>query len=122
MRWLFSDPNNPEEAAYVRQTMAAIDRWWQAFGAKTDDLAALFKGRKVWDLPLFMEEHLQAIHPQIMWEYGPAVKGDGQRLVVTPEAERWLRPVVKTIFERAPKIAGWEFYPHRLPENVEQTI
>jgi hypothetical protein len=56
-----------------------------------------------------------------MWEYGPAVKGEGHRLVITPESRHDLRPLVSTILCRAPTIAGWEFYPHRLPEDLELT-
>jgi len=122
MRWLFADRNNPQEVEYVRRTTAAIDRWWQAFQSKIGDLTALFRRRSEWNLPQFMEDHLQAIHPRLMWEYGPAVKGDGHRLVITPEAQHWLRPVVKTTLERAPKISGWEFYAHRLPENHQQVV
>jgi hypothetical protein len=69
-----------------------------------------------------MHDYLGAIDPRLMWEYGPARSQEGHRLVITPEAERWLRPVVRSLLERAPKIAGWEFYPHRLPEDVPHTI
>jgi hypothetical protein len=121
MRWLFADPNNAEEGAYVRETVAAIDRWWEAFGAKTAELEEVFQGKSKLDLPKFMEETLQAIHPSLMWEYGPAVRQEkGRRLVITPESQRQLRPMLRTILERAPKIAGWEFYPYRLAETPEQ--
>src|SRR5262245_55707020 len=122
MRWLFADPSNSEEAALVRQTLAAIDRWWQAFQAKASDLEALFHRRSEWDLPRFMEDTLQTIHPHLMWEFGPAKKQSGHRLVITPESRRSLRPMVRTLLEKAPKIAGWEFYPYRLAEDVETTI
>jgi hypothetical protein len=46
----------------------------------------------------------------------------GHRLVITPEGARWLRPLVRTVLERAPRINGWEFYPYRLPEDVPGTI
>src|SRR6267142_1458687 len=122
MRWLFADPNNADEAAHVRATVAAIDRWWQAFQSKQSDLEALFKRKSDWDLPQFMEDTLQAIDPRLMWEFGGAVRQPGHRVVITPESQRWLRPTVRTILERAPKIAGWEFYPYRLAETPEQTI
>jgi hypothetical protein len=122
MRWRFADPNCPEEAAYVRGKLAAIDHWWRAFQSKTSDLEALFKRRSDWDLPQFMEDTLQAVDPRLMWEFGGAVRGPGHRLVITPESQRWLRPMLRTILERAPKIAGWEFYPYRLAETAEQTI
>jgi hypothetical protein len=122
MRWLFADPHNPDEAAQVREKLAAIDRWWQAFQAKASDFEALFKRRTEWDLPRFMEDTLQAIDERLMWEFGPAVRQGGQRLVITPESHRFLRPLVRTVLELAPKVAGWEFYAYRLAEAAEETI
>ena len=122
MRWLFADPDNPDEMAYRQRTLAAIDAWWRAFQSKATDLDALFSNRSNWDLPQWMIDHLGAIHPRIMWEYGPAKRQEGHRLVITPESERWLRPVVRTLLERAPKIGAWEFYAYRLPEEVEHSI
>src|SRR5262245_53736410 len=124
MRWLFADPNNAEEARQVREKVAAIDRWWEVFQAKRESLEKLFapKSRSNWNLPKFMEDHLQAIDPRLMWEFGAAVRQEGHRLVITPESQRHLRPMVRTILERAPKISGWEFYPYRLPEAAEQTV
>jgi hypothetical protein len=119
MRWLFPDLTNPQEAAQVRQTMQAIEAWWQAFTAKAGEFDKLL--RRSADLSQFMEETLQAIHPDLMWEFGPAVRTKGHRLIITPETNRWLRPLVRTILHRAPKLEGWEFYPYRLPEDPEQT-
>jgi hypothetical protein len=96
-----------------------IDDWWHQFACKANDLDDLFSHRSEWDLPAWMERHLQAISPDLMWEFGRAVRGDGHRLVITPEAEKHLRPMVQTLLERAPSLSGWEFYAHRLPEDLE---
>jgi len=122
MRWLYADPGNPEEAARVREKIAAIDGWWQSFQKKQTSIEGLFKRKSSWNLPKFMEETLQAIDPRLMWEFGAAVRQPGHRLVITSESQRWLRPMVRTILERAPKIAGWEFYPYRLAETPEMVI
>lgn len=122
MRWYFSDPANPDEAAYKERTLAAIDQWWRAFQNKTRDLTALFQRESEWDLVSWMHDHLGAVNPGIMWEFGPAMRQPGHRLVITPEANRWLRPVVKTLLKKAPQIACWEFYGYRLPEDAKQTI
>lgn len=122
MRWLYADPNRPEERAYVQESSHRIDSWWRSFAARASDLAALFEGKKQWDLPGWMHETLQAIHPELMWEYGPAVRGNGHRLVITPESARALRPLVDTLLQRAPVLDGWEFYAHRLPESVEMAL
>ncbi|MCU0880329.1 MAG: hypothetical protein MUF06_21370 [Pirellulaceae bacterium] len=122
MRWLFADPTNVAEMDHRNRTLGAIDAWWRSFQAKTTDLDALFHRRSEWDLAGWMHDSLGAVHSGMMWEFGRAIKQPGHRLVITPEMRRWLRPVVRTLFERAPTIRGWEFYPHRLAEDVPQTI
>ena len=69
-----------------------------------------------------MHERLGAIDERLMWEFGPALKQKGHRLIITPEAEHGLRPIVHTLVERAPQIAGWEFYEYRLPERLETAL
>jgi hypothetical protein len=122
MRWLFPDLSHPAEAAQVRQTMQAIERWWQAFQDQAAEIPKLARSSKKKALAQFMEQTLQAIHPSLMWEFGPAVRQAGHRLIITPESQRWLRPLVRTILQRAPQVAGWEFYTYKLAEDVEQSI
>jgi hypothetical protein len=122
MRWLFADPSNAEEAAAVKQRIAAIDHWWQQFQTSASKFENYLKRTTRFDLAAFMEETLQAIDPRLMWEFGPAVRQSGHRLVITPESARYLRPMVRTLLERAPKIAGWEFYPYRLAESAEKVL
>lgn len=123
MRWLYADPHNPEEAAYVQQTVAAIDNWWQEFQDKREKIERAFEPKSRYNLPKFMEGTLQAIHPGLMWEFGAAVKQKpGHRLVITPESQRYLRPMVRTILERAPKLPNWEFYAYRLAESPEEAL
>jgi hypothetical protein len=62
-----------------------------------------------------MAQHLGAIDERLMWEYGPAVVSEGHRLVITPEANRFLRPLLDTLLEKAPQVDGWEFYSYRVP-------
>lgn len=120
MRWLFCEPGAPDYPQKVA-TSAKIKAWWQAFAPRTADLAAIFSQEKEWDLPGWMESTLQAIHPELMWEYGPAVKTEGYRLVITPESAKHLRPLGAAIVKSAPQIPGWEFYNYRLPEDIEVT-
>src|SRR5262245_30961034 len=122
MRWLFADPANSLEMARRNQVFGAIDNWWRAFQGKSSDLSALFHRKSEWDLVRWMHDYLGAVDPRLMWEYGPARSQEGHRLVITPESHRWLRPVLRSLLERAPKIPGWEFYPNRLPEDVPQAI
>lgn len=94
-----------------------IANWWTEFRKQAPHLDRLFQGKEEWDLPEWMGRYLSAIHPHLMWEFGPARRGPGHRLVITPEARRELRPLVREILRRAPPIEGWEFYEYRLAEN-----
>lgn len=100
----------------------AISAWWNAFESQAPRIDALFRQRDDWDLASWMETHLGAVHPELMWEYGPAVRGSGHRLVITPEGRHDLRPLVRELLQRAPELPDWEFYEYRLPEDFEQTL
>jgi hypothetical protein len=119
MRWRFIDPNNRDENAERKAVTSRIDSWWSAFRDKTDSITALFRQEAKFDLAAFMARHLGGVHPNLMWEFGPAVRGPGYRLVITPEAAHHLRPLVRAIVERVPAIDGWEFYEYRLAEDME---
>lgn len=118
MRHRFADPKSAREARARKPVLAAIDRFWKAFARRTKDLDDLFSSKKSWDLPAWMEDHLGRVSPALMWEYGPALRGDGHRLVITSEAEIGLRPLVDLVLARAPKIRGWDFLPHRPRERA----
>jgi hypothetical protein len=119
MAWKFLNPANPKAARRRADVLDRIDGWWHEFAAKTGDLDDLFAGRRRWDLPRWVRQHLQAINRRLMWEFGR--QAGSHYLVVTPEANKHLRPLVETILERAPQIAGWSFLAHRQPEPVELT-
>lgn len=121
MRYRFfetKDAGATQESRAHTAKVAKIDAWWKAFAAKTPQLGALFAQKATWDLPAWMDKHLGAVDPRLMWEFGPAVKGKGHRLVVTPEHEASLRPLVALLLARAPKIRGWELYDARLAEPL----
>ena len=118
MRWkYYIAGEHPQEDAQHTAVVARIDRWWEAFAAKAFELDRLFTGQTEWNLVEWMRENLQAIDPRLLWEFGPGA-GDGHRLVVTPEAEHHLRPLVDEIVGRAPFLPGWSFHTHRVAESV----
>jgi hypothetical protein len=119
MRWAFADEHDTEERSRRDEVCSRIDGWWAAFSQRASEIVGLFK-RTVpeWDLPTFMREHLGAIHPRLMWEFGPG-RPDGHRLVITPEGERHLLPLVRELLRRAPQLQGWEFLDHR-PADPEE--
>ena len=55
MRWLFADPDNRTEAAVRKRTLARIKDWWAAFEDKAPAVSDLFRGKKQWDLPAWMD-------------------------------------------------------------------
>ncbi|HTS54980.1 MAG TPA: hypothetical protein VMH26_17040 [Burkholderiales bacterium] len=119
MRWKFYTPGErPEEDAQRAVVIGRIDAWWRAFEARAQDLDRLFNNQSEWDLVAWMEQHLQSIDARLMWEFGPGSSG-GHRLVITPEADHELRPLVDEILKRAPTLSGWSFFAHRQPESVE---
>lgn len=122
MRWRFIDPTDREEATCREKVLRRIDRWWEAFAARQPDLDAFFANSKNWDVAGWMQDMLQAIDPNLMWEFGPALRSRGFRLVITPETQRQLRPLVDVILSRAPTLEGWEFYGHRQPERLEDVV
>jgi hypothetical protein len=116
MRWKFFTPDqSPEEGRARAAALARIEEWWQAFSARTDDLERFFDNQAQWDLAGWMQQHLQGIDPRLMWEFGPGVD-QGHRLIITPEGEHHLRPLVDEIITRAPQLPGWLFFNHRTPE------
>lgn len=119
MRWRYIDEANGEERASRQQLMQTIDRWWSEFARRENDISDLFSQRQQWDLAGWMAEHLRRIDPRLCYEFGPAVHKSGHRLVITPECDRHLRPMIEVILQRAPAIPAWEFYAYRLPEDME---
>ena len=119
MRWRFLDLNNARDVAIRRSYTDKIDAWWREFTVKAADLDAHFSRGLDFDIPKWMEAHLQCINSHLMWEYGRALRGPGHRLVITPESRHELRPLTDSILASAPQLDGWEFYDERLPEDVE---
>jgi len=122
MRWLYYNRNDPAEARAHDKVLRQIDDWWKEFLKHTERLDALFRQAENWDLADWMHRELQSIHPELMWEFGPAVKVRGHRLVITPEIQSELRPLTETIIDRAPDVPGWEFYSYRLREDVQAAL
>jgi len=119
MRIRFPDPADAREAKDRAKLEKSIDAWWKAFASHTSDIDAVFSRKKSWDLPKFMQKNLGAVDTRLMWEFGPALSGKGHRLVITPESEHALVPLVALVLSRAPKIRGWEFHPYRVAESTE---
>src|SRR5687768_17063534 len=123
MRWLFADPADEREAIQRQAVLSRVDRWWDAFAQRRPELEAFFSNSASdWDLAEWMQDHLQAIDANLMWEFGPGLQQAGRRLVITPETQRQLRPLVNVILSRAPTLPGWEFYGYRPAEQLADVV
>jgi hypothetical protein len=120
-RWLYHDGGSSDAGSRHQAILDKIDAWWEAFRGQVNRLETLLAGKSKWDLPLWMEQHLQVIDARLMWEFGPGPNGKGHRLVITPEWARHLRPLTNTILQRAPRINGWTFLGYRPPEDLKCT-
>ena len=120
MRWLYPDSEDREENAARSAVVSRIERWWDAFAAKAGDIKRSFADDFDFDIPAFMRDTIEQIDQRLGWEFGPAVDGEGDRLVITPEHNLALRPLADAIIARAPEIEGWEFHHSRPaePPNV----
>lgn len=122
MRWLYHNKTRPNEVTAHDHMLRKIDAWWDEFERNAERLEDLFRQVSDWDLPDWMNRHLQGIRSELMWEFGPAINVRGHRLVITPEVNSELRPLTDAIIARAPKLKGWEFYSYRLAEDLESTL
>ncbi|HEY6560991.1 MAG TPA: hypothetical protein VI072_27135 [Polyangiaceae bacterium] len=113
-RWRTSD----EDIADKEDTERRIEEFWRGFSEVERSIRAVFTRAGNFDLAGWMQDALQGIDSELMWEFGPAAKHDGHRLIVTPESRRDLRPLAEEIVRRAPSISGWEFYAYRLAEDI----
>ena len=102
VRWLFAETN--EEMKRRALLLEQIDAWWSAFVDKADEIDQHFTVGAELDLTGWIAGSLQRIDARLMWEFGPATDREGHRLVITPEFEYRLRPLVDTIMERAPEL------------------
>lgn len=117
-RWDFRVAEHAEGRARRAELERLVAAWWSAFADRAGALRDLFARRSQWDLPAWMSETLQAVDAGLMWEFGPALRTKGHRLVITPESRRDLRPLVRYVLRQAPALDGWEFYAHRVPESL----
>jgi hypothetical protein len=119
VRWDFPDSADVEESRERERVTAEMDRWWQAFASRAEQIDAHFTKGREFDLVAFMNGSLDPVSDGLSWEFGPAVRKEGHRLVITPEGKHELQPLLRELLRRAPRLPRWEFYPGRLPEKPE---
>ena len=91
MRFIYSDRSFQEEQR--ENIFNMINDWWDEFSRRQSDIISLFKNEVEWDLAAWIQENLQKINQDLMWEFGPGIEKE-YRLVITPESNTYLRPLV----------------------------
>lgn len=117
LRWYFADEDNAREQSRRTRIRARIDDWWRHFGQRADRTLRFLKNPNpagLKELVAFMRRHLDPIHPLLAWEFGR----NSPELVISPEAEHQLRPLVDEILRRSPPLRGWRFHARRPPRSL----
>ena len=120
MVWKFLDTTKEPNARLHAEMSERIADWWKEFAEKKSDIEKFLRSELDWNIDEWMTTALQVVDEEIMWEFGAEISGDYQ-LIITPESERQLRPLVNSIIEQAPQIASWRFYAYRQPQNFSDT-
>jgi len=119
MRWKYCFNVDPDEDRARKEIEKRITSFWEGFVRDCEQIGSRIHGYQAREnvdwLVNWMKSHLQAIHPELMWEFGPAVDKDGMFLVISPEGRRNLRPLTEKILSYAPNLSTWEFYGYRPP-------
>ncbi len=119
-RWIYADKKNPDERRYLEEKRAGIAAWWSAFERNGPVIRKSFRRKARFDVEAFMEEHLLSVDRRICWEFGRD-SDLCDYLTITPEMDRWLRPLVNEILADAPRMSGWVFLPHR-PQDAAMVV
>ncbi|MDP3509528.1 MAG: hypothetical protein Q8T09_16265 [Candidatus Melainabacteria bacterium] len=118
MRWHTAQFGSSQEIKEQARVSEQIERFWKQFVADSETLRNNFFEDKTEETVAWCEAYLKPIHEDLMWEVSRDILEVGdKRLVftVTPESEYGLRPLTKSVIERAPEIAKWRFTQFKEP-------
>lgn len=122
MRWRFQDPGSIAESSERQKIMARIDRWWEQFARRSDDLDRMFRDQGDWDVVTWMESELLQIDDELSWEFRPSSTTGRHELAISPDQNPAKIELVKQIVAQAPKISGWDFSAFRNSVPVEACL
>lgn len=118
VRWHTAQFGSSEEIKEQARVSEQIERFWKQFAVDSETLRSNFFEDKTEETVAWCEAYLKPIHEDLMWEVSRDILEVGdKRLVftVTPESEYGLRPLTKSVIERAPEIAKWRFTQFKEP-------
>jgi hypothetical protein len=119
MRWLFIDPSNETEIMYKKRTIHDIDQFWNEFAKNADRLSREWAAKNREAAIDWFCANIKRVHEELSWECAK-VENSELCLVITPESDHHLRPIVNTMLERAPQISGWRFDSYRSNHPLSQ--
>jgi hypothetical protein len=117
MRWRFAETEDErEKKAKLRDRMV---QFWTSFGCRQAEISGLLaSGESLQELGTRMKEELMDVLPALQFEL---TTRDGRpHLVITPEENVRLAPLVKAMIELAPPTNGWTFCAYRDAEPFER--
>ncbi len=115
LRWKYAESFGAEDSALRNHWEDQMNNWWIAFYQHHEKLAKELKSGKADFLSQFMQEHLQSKVADVAWEFGFDTETKKYQLVLTPEDDLELRPLIDTLIARAPQLKDWVFYSYRQP-------
>ncbi len=115
LRWKYAESFGAEDGTLRSHWEDQMSNWWIAFYQHREALGKELKSGNADFLSKFMEEHLQSKIVDIAWEFGYDTETKKYQLVLTPEDDLELKPLVDRLLERAPKLENWLFYSYRQP-------
>jgi len=125
-RWRFADGNVADELELKAQAMAKIERFWAQLRTDGNFLMGEVKQGQAGALVKWVDEYVQVIDKNIMWEAGPAANDENAfKLSLSAEARDELKPLIDTMVGKAPAIDGWILENGReaLPaRNIEEAL
>lgn len=118
MPWIYVRPRDDESVAFRRAALERTAAWWSAFSGRFVEIEAALGGASAWDARGWVAQEVRAIDPRLStrMDVGP----DGLRLVISPGANRHLRPMIRSIIVAAPQLPGWSFHEYRQPESMDR--
>jgi len=115
IRWKFAEEFGVEDSALRDQWVDQMNNWWIAFYQQHEQLSAKFKEGNTEFLSEFMQENLQSKVIDIAWEFSYDDDKKKNQLILTPEDDFYLRPLVESLINRAPQLKNWLFFSYRQP-------
>jgi hypothetical protein len=89
-----------------------VKHFWKWFTANAELLKILYSSGQFEGLAKEVNRELDRVEPQLAWEMGAGIKKP-YMLTISAEGNPRFRQIADLMVERAPELAGWEFYSSR---------